>query len=139
LFTADLVNAMAGSLTIADPSSTVGATLSLVSAGAPSFIPNGTKYTVISYDGTWNGNAFANAPHLGIIYLVGIKPFQIRYNDTTPGQNFAGETALNTTGRFVTLTAVPELGSFIAMGLVACCMLGAVRVGKRFGVNLLDI
>jgi len=138
-YTADLVNAPNGSLTIADPSTTFGSTLLLASAGFPGAVPDGTKYTVISYNGTWNGKPFKGAPDMGIV-MLGTQQFRIRYADINPGGNFATETASNIgVGKFVTLTAVPELGSFITMGLMGCCAFGAVRLGRRYGFRPLSL
>jgi fibronectin-binding autotransporter adhesin len=138
--TADLVNAAIAPLTnlTIDGTSAVGPTLALVDLGAGA-IADGTKYTVISYNGTWNGKSFANAPNFGIV-MMGAQQFRIRYADSNPGGNFATETASNIgVGKFVTLTAVPELGSFLTMGLIGCCVLGAVRLGKRYGFKALSL
>jgi hypothetical protein len=135
--TADLLNAMTGSLTIATGGAGVALDLSdLLPSGSQ--LAFGTKFTLISYNGAWNGGTFVGAPNLGVV-TVGMNQFRISYNDKNAGGNFTTETALNTSGQFVTLTAVPELGSFITMGLVGCCVLGAVRLGKRYGLKVLSI
>ena len=80
-------------------------------------------------------------------FSPGGKEFRIRYRDTAPGNNFlntGGIGDINTASatantRYVTLTAVPELGSFITMGLVGCCAVGAIRLGKRYGFKALSL
>ncbi len=129
LVTADLLNASGGSLSIS-----TGALLALSDLGT-AIVPNGTKFTMISYNGTWDGGTYVGAPDGGVVTISG-RPFQIAYSDTGAGGNFASEA---TGSRFVTLTAVPELGSFITMGLVGCCALGAARFGKRFGFKALGL
>ena len=49
LVTADLLNASGGSLSIS-----TGALLALSDLGT-AIVPNGTKFTMISYNGTWDG------------------------------------------------------------------------------------
>ena len=60
------------------------------------------------------------------------RPFQIAYSDTGAGGNFASEA---TGSSLFTLTAVPELGSFITMGLWVCCALGAARSRQTLWVQ----
>jgi len=143
----DLVNAALGSLSIADSTaagSAAGTSLDLVGSG---YIPTGNKYTVVIYDGKndgsgWNGKKFVNDIG-GYVYMAGAFPrqFLIKYNDTGFGANFSTESAAalssNANTRFVTLVAVPELGSFLTMGLVGCFAIAAVRFGKRFGFKTL--
>ncbi len=134
LGTADLLNAMTGSLVI----STIGAGVSLdLSDLGASLLAFGTKFTMISYNGEWNGGTFTGLDNLSFLTLGG-NSFQIRYDDLTPGSNFLGETSLNTGGRFVTLTltAVPEMSSFVTMGLVICLGLAALRFSKHRAYQL---
>jgi autotransporter-associated beta strand protein len=124
----DLVNATGG---LSISTSGAGVHLTLYELGTFSPLPIGTKFTLISYDGTWDGGSFFGLPQLGTV-TYGFHVFQIRYQDTSPGLNFASETALNTTGRFVTLTVldlVPEPGS-ITMALIGCCAMTIVRSRK---------
>jgi hypothetical protein len=150
--TADLVNAAAGSLNIADSTAAGSAagTLLDLSETTPTYIPTGNKYTVVIYDGGptgagWNGKKFVNDIN-GYVYLSAgpnSRQFLINYKDTTFGGNFSTESAAaltsNANTRFVTLVAVPELGSFITMGLMGCCAFGAVRLGKRYGFKALSL
>ncbi len=131
--TADLLNASGGSLSL--DTTGAGVTLAISDLGG-SIVPDGTKFTLISYNGTLNtGGIFVGTPDLSLLTISG-KSFRIRYQDTSPGGNFESEA---TGSKFVTLTAVPELGSFITMGLVGCCALGAARFGKRFGFKALGL
>ena len=120
LITADLLNSLGGSVVL--DTSGVGITL-VMSDLAPStpVLADGTKFTMIAYNGNANIGTFAGIADLSLV-SVGAKQFRIRYKDTNPGSNFASETTPHlASDRFVTLTAVPELGSFITMGLVGCC------------------
>jgi hypothetical protein len=140
----DLVNAALGDLNIADSTaagSAAGTMLDLVGAG---YIPTGNKYTVVVYDGNWNLKKFKN-DNSGYVYMGGANPrqFLIKYDDQNFGANFSNESLAaknaNAATRFVTLVAVPELGSFLTMGLVGCFAWGAVRLGKRFGLKPLCV
>ena len=111
--------------------------LTLLDLGGDVKIANGTKFTMIAYDGTWNGGTFVGAPNLGVVTIGLNNQFQIRYADTTAGGNFAGETMDN--ARFVTLTSVPELSSFVSVGLGGLFAIGAVWLGRRFGFNALQV
>jgi autotransporter-associated beta strand protein len=142
---ADLVNARLGDLNIADATaagSAAGTNLDLSTTG---YIPTGNKYTVVIYDENWNLKKFKNDIN-GYVYLSAgpnSRQFLIKYNDQNYGSNFSGESAAalsaNSNTRFVTLTAVPELGSFLSMGLVGCCAIGATWLGKRFKLKVLSL
>ena len=132
--TGDLLDS-SGSLTI-DTAGT-GVALSLLDLGADIKIADGTKLTMIAYDGTWNGGTFVGAPNLGVVTVGLNNQFRIRYADTAAGGNFAGETIDN--ARFVTLTAVPELSSIVSVGLGGLFAIGAVWLGRRFGFNALHV
>lgn len=127
LITADLMDS-SGGVTLATTGAGVALSASDLASG---FIDGGTRFTMIAYNGALTGT-FAGIPDLS--YLpIGAHTFRIRYHDTLPGVNtFLGDNLADNTG-FVTLTAVPELSSFLTMGLIACCVLGAIRLGKRFG------
>lgn len=152
----DLVNGvgtlaagLGGSFNIADPSLTAGTKLDISTLPNGSYIPTGNKYTVAIYDNKgdgsgWNGKKFNNDIN-GYVYMTGTFPrqFLIKYNDTNPGGNFVSEanaaSGANANTRFVTLVAVPELGSFLTMGLVGLCAWGAARFGKRFGFKAMRV
>jgi hypothetical protein len=93
---------------------------------------------MIGYNSTWDGGTFVGAPNFGVV-MIGSKQFRIRYADDNAGGNFTGETDLNTTGRIVALTAVPQLGSFLTMGPVGGCAIDAVRLARRFGFKALSM
>ena len=114
----DLLNANGG-LTIA----ATGAILSISDAGNTSLAPN-TKYTLISYSGTWNGNAFASYADDSTI-SVGANHFVINYNDTAHGDNFDGGSFT----KFVTLTAIPEANAFWLGGAIFLVL--GVSAGSR--------
>jgi len=112
-----------------------GVTLALYDLGA-GFQPAGTKYTIIAYDGAWNGGTFTGYGDDTPFFALG-KQWKVNYNDTTPGANFVSESLDN--AAFVTLTVVPEASSVIAMGLTGFCAAAAVYMRKRFGLKLFEI
>ena len=97
--------------------------LSISDAGN-TVLPANTKFTLISYTGTWDGHAFDTYADDSII-TVGANQFVLNYNDTSGGSNFSGGTG---TG-FVTLTAVPEANSFV-LG-AAVCLASGVAVARQ--------
>jgi autotransporter-associated beta strand protein len=115
---ADLVNAD-GNFSIA-----AGALLSAVDLGSGKFV-NGTKLTLISYDGTWNGGTFDTHPDDSLI-TVGANDYVINYNDTTGGSNFGGGTFTN----YLTLTAIPE-ASVAVFGSLVCAVISLVHGGRK--------
>jgi fibronectin-binding autotransporter adhesin len=129
---ADLANA-AGALTI-DPS-----TLLSISDAGSTKLPYGTKFTLISYSGSWvqpaghpQPNHFAGLPN-GSSFTLGMNQWNIRYDDPNGDSNFGGGSFAN----HVTITAVPEASMFIVVGLGGIFAFAAVRMGKRMGFNLL--
>jgi autotransporter-associated beta strand protein len=115
---ADLVNAN-GALSIA-----AGAILSLTDAGNTD-LANGTKFTLISYAGTWDGGIFLNRPDDSLV-TVGVNDYMINYDDTTGGLNFGG----GSYGNYVTLTAVPEASAFLFGGL-GCLIAGLIYSTRK--------
>lgn len=86
----------------------------------------GTTFTLINYEGAYNGGTFAGLPNGGYIIGLGLNDWQINYADTNPGINNPGGT-----GMFVTITAaVPEASSFLAVG-VAAVVAGGVTWFRR--------
>jgi fibronectin-binding autotransporter adhesin len=122
---ADLLNAN-GALAIA----TSGALLSIADAGN-TVLPANTKFTLISYSGTWNGNTFDTHPDDSNI-IIGANTFVLNYNDVSAGgSNFGGGSYTNAVT--LTLTAVPEAGP-ILLGGVLCLAIGlTVGTRKMFG------
>jgi autotransporter-associated beta strand protein len=119
---ADLLNAN-GNLGIV-----AGAILSLVDAGN-TILTHGTKFTLISYAGTWDNGIFVGHPDDSLL-TVGVNNYIINYNDTLAGLNFGG----GDHGKYLTLTAsVPEASAFLFGGMV-CFVLGlayGIRVLHR--------
>jgi autotransporter-associated beta strand protein len=114
---------------------TTGATLSASDLGSTQ-LANGTKLTMISYVGAWNGGTFAGLPNFGTI-VIGPNQYRIRYADVAAGSNFAAETLDN--NAFVTLTVVPEASSFLILGLGGLFATALVRLVKRLGFSLFAI
>ena len=119
---ADLLDG-SGGLTIAASS----AILSLNETGATART-GGEKYTLISYNGSWNGNTFDTYGD-DSSFVLGSNTYVINYNDSTGGTNFGG----GSFGNFVTLTvtAIPEASSILLGGLV-CIVVGSAVGGKKW-------
>ena len=116
---ADLLNS-SGALAIAP-----GVTLTLNDvATTPGSVPVGSKFTMISYSGPWDGDTFNSVPDNSVLQ-VGGNYFYVNYDDTTGGTNFGG----GTNNTFVTLTAVPEANAFWLGG--ALCLVLGLAVGTR--------
>jgi len=100
LGTADLLN-VNGNLTFNGAFATLLAT---DQASTPIALANNTKFTLMSYSGTWDGGTFAGlADDVGTIQTgsgAGTNTFRINYNDTTPGINGGS------LGKYVTLTRI---------------------------------
>lgn len=80
----------------------------------------GTVYTLINYDGAWNGGTFEVAG-LSIAdggrFNDGVNEWELNYDDVSGGLNFAGS---QIAGSYVTVRAVPELRSYaLLLGLFA--------------------
>jgi hypothetical protein len=116
---ADLLN-VNGDLTLAIS----GAALSITDVGNTS-LPANTKFTLISYAGTWNGNTFDTHPDDSSI-TVGANTFVLNYNDTSGGSVNGGSYSSAVT---LTLTAVPEANAFWLGG--ALCLVLGLTVGIR--------
>jgi autotransporter-associated beta strand protein len=126
LLTADLLDS-SGSLSIA-----AGAVLNIAQLAA-GFLPNGTKFTVISYNGTWDLGTFVGKANNSEFVAAGHR-WRIKYDDLTAGSNFAAETLDN--AAFVTLTAIPEASSIFGFGLSGLFAAAVVWYGKRRGIVL---
>ena len=89
-------------------------------ASVPSAFPQGTKFSLISYDShTWNGgfftysgNELANLE----IFSTGLNQWEIRYDDPVGGVNFTGD---QLSGNSVTITAVPEPAMLATLSTLA--------------------
>jgi hypothetical protein len=105
-----------------------GAILSLIDAGNTK-LAHGTKFTLISYAGTWNNGIFVGHPDDSLL-SVGVNDYIINYNDTLAGLNFGG----GDHGKYLTLTAaVPEASAFLFGGMVSFVfgLAYCVRVFRR--------
>jgi len=113
LGTADLMNVNGNlSFGVSDPTFGInpgGAFAALVPNDlAPTARTNGTKFTLISYSGTWDGNTFNGLPDNTGVVTIGPNQFHIDYNDTTPVLNGGS------LGKYVTLTRfAPGSGSLV--------------------------
>jgi MYXO-CTERM domain-containing protein len=116
---ADLV-VVNGNLNIANGTTTL--TLTDL-AGAWNWV-NDTKFTMINYNGSWNGGLFVMDGDVleddSNIIIADGKGWRINYNDTTGGSNYSSE---QTYSKFVTLTAVPEPTVVTLGGLGALLLL----------------
>jgi autotransporter-associated beta strand protein len=96
-------------------------------------VADGTKFTLISYTGTWNDGTFMSYADDSTFFFAG-NQWQINYNADTGGSNFASDQ--NGATGFVTLTAIPEPSSAGLLGLggfVALLMRRRCR-NSKFGV-----
>jgi hypothetical protein len=88
-------------------------------------LANDTKFTLISYTGSWNSGTFSGYADDSKFTFAG-NQWVINYNDATGGGNFAGEQG---TSGFVTMTVVPEPSS-LGLALVAGGLLATRRRRK---------
>jgi hypothetical protein len=87
---------------------------------------------VISYADAWNNGKFGNASLNNNYYMLGGQLWRIKYDDTPAGTVNGGAYA-----NAVTLTAVAS--TFIVIGLGGVFAFAAVRMGKRMGINVLNV
>lgn len=118
---ADLVN-VSGDISI-DPAANLN--FSDLASSPVLLDGSGAKYTLISYAGTLTGT-FASKPDNSIV-TIGSSSFYLRYNDTSPGQNFSGSTLYS---KYVTITAVPEASAFL-FGTVASALVSGAYVRRK--------
>jgi autotransporter-associated beta strand protein len=98
-----------------------GTILTLTDLGASTAVANGSKLTLISSVGAWNGGLFSYDAGAGLATLaddsnitLGANIWKINYNDTLAGSNFTSDTTGAT--NFVTLTVVPEPNAAALLG-----------------------
>ena len=97
-------------------------------AGSPTPFAPYTTLSLINYTGTWNGGFFTYAGNEltnNEVFTAGPNTWKITYGDTSGGLNFAGEDAIG--GSFINLTAIPEPGSWLALG----CLIGSGAFLRR--------
>lgn len=119
---------MAADLLFGDLMSLANATLAFSDLGG-SPVATGSKYTLIAYDGPYDGGTFAGYLDDGIYTLAGAQ-WLINYNDVSPGVNFQSDAASNR-NLFVTITAVPEPGTWNLMLLAAVALVGYAWQQRR--------
>ncbi len=108
--TADLLD-INGSLTLNG-----SVTLSLVDlAEIGQLFANDTKFTLMSYNGSWNNGTFSGYADDSKFTFAG-NQWIINYNDATGGSNYSSEQIGSSS--FVTMTVVPEPSS-LGLALVA--------------------
>jgi hypothetical protein len=96
-------------------------------AATPTAFAPLTTLSLINYAGNWNGGFFTyggNTLTNGATFTAGLNTWQINYDAISGGLNFAGDSIA---GHFVTLTAIPEPGSWLALG----CLLGTGVLLRR--------
>jgi hypothetical protein len=120
---ADLIN-VGGNLDIAQEEMMDAAMLSLTDLG-DALLESGTKFTLISYAGAWNGGTFNMFPQMQT-FMLGRNEFRIQYNDTPAGSRNGGAYS-----KAVTLTLVPEPSSLILIALGSWCAVLAMRRRNR--------
>jgi len=103
-------------------------TLSLTDvASTPQAFTVGTTLSLIHYADNRNSGFFTYAGSTltnGEVFTAGLNQWQINYDAINGGLNFSTEC---TGGHFVTLTAVPEPGSWLALG----CLIGSGALLRR--------
>ncbi len=87
-------------------------TLNLTDLGSGSLLADGTKFTLISYAGTWTAGDVFNGYADGAVFSMFNNDWIINYDDTSAGSVNGGDFA-----NAVTLTAVPEPSVFLLAGL----------------------
>lgn len=106
----------AGALSIS-----AGSILTITDLGTSMPLAEGSKLTLVSSAGGWNGGLFSYDAGAGLVTLVddsdiilGSNIWRFDYNDTSAGSNFISDTsgAFN----FVTITVVPELDVAVLFG-----------------------
>ena len=119
--TADLLD-VTGNLNL---TGTVG--LNLIDLASSSIaITEGTKFSLISYTGSWNSGTFSGYAD-DSVFKIGVNDWKINYNDITGGGNFSSEQS--GAAGFVTMTVVPE-PSAAALTLFAGGLLATRRRRK---------
>lgn len=106
---ADFVK-VSGGLNLND---TVYLTLNNLASSPVAFNEN-TTFTLINYSGTWDNGLFTYGSDLltnNSTFTAGLNTWQITYNATSGGSNFAGEYFVDGS-RYVNITAVPEPSTY---------------------------
>ena len=102
-----------GTLSIAS-----GTFLTLTDLATSTALLNGSKLTLISSVGAWNGGLFTylgNTLADDSTFVLGLNEWQFNYNDLSGGLNYTGDMTGATS--FVTMTVVPEPGAALLGGI----------------------
>jgi hypothetical protein len=94
----------------------VALTLADLAVSPVAFAPN-TRLSLIEYTGSWNEGYFSynsNVLSQDEVFTAGLNTWRIHYGATSGGLNFAAD--YQSGGKFITLTAIPEPGSWLALG-----------------------
>jgi autotransporter-associated beta strand protein len=83
-----------------------------------------SKFSLISYDGVWNGGTFAGLNNNSLL-TIGSQKWRIQYDDLVGGVN--GGLYSN----FVTISAVPEPSSLALLSLISACPVIRWKLKKR--------
>ena len=95
-----------------------GTILTLQDLAASTALLGGSKLTLISSIGAWNGGQFTylgNTLADDSTFILGVNEWQFNYNDLTGGANYTGDITGATS--FVTMTVVPEPGAALLGGI----------------------
>ena len=129
---ADLL-VVSGDLTLDPANGTLLSFTDLNNTPAP-FVEDTTIFALINYSGSWNGGLFrygGNALADGSQFQAGSQWWEIDYNSSTGGDNFTSDYLPSSS--FVTVTAVPEPGTFALVGIGAgLAALAFRRRGRAF-------
>ncbi len=88
-------------------------------ASSPTAFGLDTTFTLINYSGTWNTNYFTFGEMLltnNATFAAGLNTWQITYNATNGGSNFAGE-YFGDGSSYVNIAAVPEPSTYALLAL----------------------
>jgi autotransporter-associated beta strand protein len=101
-----------------------GTILTLTDLGASTALANGSKLTLISSVGSWNGGLFTYGGSSladDSEITLGANTWLFNYNDTVAGSNFTGD--ITGASNYITLTAVPEPNVAALLGSLGTLLL----------------
>jgi autotransporter-associated beta strand protein len=105
---------------------------------SPTAFALGTTFSLINYDGDWNGGLFTfggNAISNNETFAAGLNTWQLQYDANSGGDNFSGQYL--PASSFVNIVAVPEptVLALSAVGLILTAGLGVRRCRRVAGVG----
>ncbi|MCE9553745.1 MAG: PEP-CTERM sorting domain-containing protein, partial [Planctomycetes bacterium] len=101
----------------------------LIDLGSNTALAPGTKFTLIAYDGVWNGGLFSGYADDSTFSFAG-NTWLINYNDIAAGSNFAADATANGTA-FVTITVAAVVPEPSTLALAALGLLGLAYFVRR--------